>query len=83
MLWRPFIAYLLDVLGWGKPGLVWAFVGSKAREYMPSIPDNCYKLTCVHPAYSAHLKLDTWDSELLFPRINQSLLKGGKEIMKW
>ncbi len=83
LLWRPFIAYLLDQLGWNNPGLVWVFVGAKARDYAKGIPDNCYKLYAVHPAYAAHMKLPTWDSEGLFLKIREKLRKEGKLDIVW
>ena len=83
MLWRPFVVYLLDQLGWHNPGLVYAYVGKKAQEYMKLTPDNTYKLTAVHPAYAAHQRLDEWDSGDLFNRMNEKLKLVQKEPIKW
>jgi uracil DNA glycosylase len=83
MLWRPFIVYLLDALGWAKPGLTYAYVGKKAQEYARLTPSNTYKIMAVHPAYAAHQHLDKWDSENLFPRINENIIKEKKEPIKW
>jgi uracil-DNA glycosylase len=83
LLWRPFIIHLLDVLAWKNPGLIYAYIGKKAQEYMSITPSNTYKLTAVHPAYAAHQHLDKWDSGGLFPKINQILEKDGKTKIKW
>tara|TARA_R110000868_G_scaffold144292_2_gene363201 strand:+ start:1057 stop:1770 length:714 start_codon:yes stop_codon:yes gene_type:complete len=83
LLWRPFMAYLLDVMGWNKPGLVWVFIGAKARDYKDSLPDNNYKLTCSHPASAAHQKLEKWNSDDIFNRINKSLVLAGKTPILW
>lgn len=50
---------------------------------MSVTPSNTYKLTAVHPAYAAHQHLDRWDSNGLFPKINQILEKEGKTKIRW
>lgn len=83
MLWRPFIVYLLDILGWTNPGLIYAYLGRKAQDYMKITPSNTYKLTASHPASAAHQHLEKWDSNNVFVRINEILKENGKEPVKW
>jgi uracil DNA glycosylase len=83
MVWKEFIVYLLDYLGWNAPGLVYCYLGKKSQEYMKLTPTNTYKLTATHPAYAAHQHLDEWDSGDLWNRINGILTRENKEIIKW
>ena len=83
IVWREFIVYLLDYLAWNNPGLIYAYLGKKAQEYMRLTPSNTYKLTAVHPAYAAHQHAEEWDSGDLWNRINAILEREKKEIVKW
>jgi len=84
LLWRPFVVYLLDTIGWNKPGLVYIYMGQKAKEYMKITPNNTYKFTVVHPAYAAHKHLDSWDCQDIWRHTNLILQeKEGKEPIKW
>jgi len=82
-LWQPFMAYLLDTLAFSNPGLIYAFMGKKAQDWMKSIPSNNFKLTCTHPAFAAHMNLETWDSENIFGRINHLTKKHYGKDIKW
>ena len=82
-LWQPFVVYILDMLAWGNGGLIYLYMGKKAQEYMKITPSNNYKIMVTHPAYAAHTKADSWDSENCFVKINELLTKNGKEIIKW
>lgn len=74
-IWKPFIQYLLDIITFENPGLVYAFMGKKAQEWMKSVPDNNYKFACNHPAYAAHNNAERWDSGEIFVRINDAVNK--------
>lgn len=82
-LWKPFTVFLLDMLHWHNGGLVYAFLGKKAQEYSSLAGDNCYKLFATHPAYAAHTHSETWDSDDLFRKINETLQRQSKEPVKW
>lgn len=75
MLWQPFLAYLFDVLTFGNSGLVYVFMGKKAQEWMQSIPDNNWKLTCSHPASAAHQNQERWDSGNVFNKTSELVKK--------
>lgn len=83
MLWRPFMAFLFDILGWYNPGLVYVFMGKVAQQWAESIPDNNYKLFTSHPASAAHAAADRWDSKDIFNEINKILMKNNGEKITW
>lgn len=83
MLWEPFIVYVLDYLAWYSPGLIYAFLGKKAQEFMDGMPDNNWKFTASHPASAAYNKLEKWDSDNLFKKINDQLYKNNGEKITW
>ena len=66
MLWRPFLAYLFDILTWDNNGLVYIYMGKKALEWKGAVNDNNYKLTCSHPATAAYSEAETWDCNNVF-----------------
>lgn len=83
ILWQPFIAYLLDILTFHNPGLVYVFMGKKAQEWMKSIPENNWKLTCSHPASAAHQNQEVWDSGDIFNKVSKLVYNNCKEQIKW
>ena len=83
ILWQPFIAFLLDVLMYQNPGLIYVFMGQKAKEWADSVPENNYKLFTVHPAAAAHNKLEKWDSGDVFNQISKLVEKSYKEKIVW
>ncbi len=82
-LWKPFLIYLLDHLSWRVPGLVYLYLGKKAQEFASVTNDACYKLKCSHPASAGYQHLDKWDSEGVFKKCSEILIKDGKEPIKW
>lgn len=82
-LWQPFVAYVLDMLAFNNPGLTYAFMGNKAKEWMRSVPDNNYKLMCTHPASAAHAYQEKWDSGNIFNKISDSVKKSFNYDIKW
>jgi uracil-DNA glycosylase len=82
-LWRPFISYLLDMLAFKKAQLLYVFMGSKARGWNKSIPDQNYKFFVTHPASAAHDNAERWDSGNLFNNINTVLKKNFNTEIQW
>ena len=82
-LWEPFMSFLLDVIQYDKPELIYAFLGKKAQEWSISIPETNDKYLRTHPASAAHNKQDSWHSDYLFKRINDSLEYQGKKPIIW
>lgn len=82
-LWQPFMAFLLDLLTFHNPGLIYVFMGKVAQRWMESIPDNNWKITASHPASAAHSQLEKWDSGNLFNRVNQLLKENNNEKIIW
>jgi uracil-DNA glycosylase len=83
ILWRPFMAFLFDIIGWHRPGMIYLFMGSVAKQWSDSIPDNTHKIFVSHPASAAYLMKPTWDSQGCFPQINELLLKEGYPRIIW
>lgn len=69
-LWAPFIAYVLDQLAFKHMGLLYVFMGAKAKAYSKSVPNNNYKFITTHPASAAHNNQEAWDSGDVFNQIN-------------
>lgn len=82
-LWKPFMAYLLDVLTFNNPGLIYVFMGKKAAEWADSIPDNNPKLFTSHPASAAYNNLEKWDSGDVFNKISNLAEKHHKKKIIW
>lgn len=83
ILWRPFMAFLFDILSWYNPGLVYVFLGKTAAQWAEGMPDNCYKIFVSHPASAAHMDAERWDSKDLFNEINKTLNKINGEPIIW
>ena len=82
-LWKPFIAFLLDVLAHSNSGLVYAFLGSKAREWAKNVPANNFKCFATHPASAAYRGQAGWDSGNLFNQVNQILYQNNGVKITW
>lgn len=83
MLWQPFIVYVLDYLAWNNPGLIYAFLGKKAQEFMDGMPENCWKFKATHPASAAYANSEKWDSDGLFRKMSDQLRKNNNLEIKW
>jgi uracil-DNA glycosylase len=83
ILWQPFLSFLLDILTFQNPGLVYVFLGKKSQEWMESIPDNNWKVFASHPASAAYMAAERWDSGDLFNKINKILKDNYNETIKW
>lgn len=81
-LWKPFITYLLDVLGQHNQ-IAYVFLGTKAKEWNSHVPNLNYKFFTTHPASAAYKKDSIWDSGNLFNNINKVLRAEGNTEIKW
>lgn len=82
-LWQPFMAFLLDILMYNNPGLVYVFMGKKAQEWAESVPDNNYKIFTSHPASAAHNNAESWNSGDVFNQVSKILMDNNKEKIIW
>lgn len=82
-LWQPFMAFLFDILTFQNPGLIYVFMGAKAKEWSESIPENNYKIFSTHPASAAHNNAEKWHSGDVFNKISQLVEKSFNEKIIW
>jgi uracil-DNA glycosylase len=83
LIWRPFIAYLLDTLSWHNPGLVYIYLGKKAEEWIDCVNDNNYKFTVSHPASASYNNMIYWDSKDVFVKTKDILKKNYNFDIEW
>ena len=83
LIWRPFLTYVLDMIAWNNPGMIFVFMGKKAQEFAEGMPDNNYKILVSHPASAAHNKEERWDSKDMWNQINKILEKSNGLKIKW
>lgn len=83
-LWKPFTAYLFDMLKSLNTGIVYIFLGKKAEEYVDSIDaDLNHALITSHPASAAYSRLKEWNSNGVFTGCNNILKSLYNEQIKW
>lgn len=82
-LWKPFIAYLFDILGHYNSGLIYVFLGAKAKVWSKSIPSINYKFFIPHPASAAYKAQKKWDTGDLFNKVNKLLEENNNTKIKW
>lgn len=83
LLWKPFIAYVIDYLVWNKPNLIYVFLGKKAQEFADLIPDNNYKIMVSHPASAGYEKSATWECNDMWNKINKYLEQNERPRISW
>jgi uracil-DNA glycosylase len=83
LLWKPFIAYVLDYLVWNRPNLIYVFLGKKAQDFADLIPDNNYKIMVSHPASAAYNEEPEWDCNDMWNKINKYLDENAKPRISW
>lgn len=81
-LWKPFIAFLLDMLAHYNSGIIYVFMGNKAKEWAKVVPQNNYKMFTIHPAAAAY-RGGQWNSGNLFNQINKILKRNHNFEIKW
>ena len=82
-LWKPFITYLLDHLTHYNTGLVYVFMGTKAKEWRSLVGKNNFKFFTTYPSSTAYMELDGWDSGNAFNQINQVLKENYNTQITW
>ena len=82
-IWKPFIAYLFDYLTWYNNGLIYIYMGKEAQIWSEAVNDNNYKFMVPHPASAAYQKLQLWDSNDVFNKVNKILLTNNNEQIVW
>jgi len=83
LLWKPFIAYVLDYLVWNRPNLIYVFMGKKAQDFADLIPDNNYKIMVSHPASAAYNEEPEWDCGDMWNKINKYLEQNERPRISW
>lgn len=82
-LWKPFLNYLFDMLSSYNTGLVYVFMGNKAKEWRTHIGKNNFKFFTSHPASAAYQGAQTWDSGDVFNQVNKVLMNHYKTQITW
>ena len=82
-IWEPFTAYLFDMLSSMDKQLIWVFLGKKAEEYSEMINDRHVKIVTTHPASAAYQKLQEWNCNDVFNKINAQLSENNQKIITW
>ena len=82
-IWKPFINYLFDMLDNYNNGLVYVFIGDKAKEWKDSVNKNNFKFFTTHPASAAYTEQQSWNSGDLFNQINKVVQDHYKTEIKW
>ena len=81
-IWKPFTAYLLDLLNNYNQGLIYVYMGKKAEEWSSLTNDNNYKFAVKHPASAAY-NGSKWDSNNIFNEISELVKKNNDQIITW
>lgn len=82
-IWEPFTAYLFDMLSSMDKQLIWVFLGKKAEEYSEMVNDRHVKIVTTHPASAAYQKLQEWNCNDVFNKINAQLSENNQKIITW
>jgi len=81
-IWKPFTAYLLDLLNNYNPGLIYVYMGKKAEEWSNLTNGDNYMFTVKHPASAAY-NGSKWDSNNIFNKISELVKKNNGQIITW
>ena len=82
-LWEPFMNYMFDALDSRFTGLVYVFLGNKAKTWNSHISNQNYKFFVPHPASAAYRKHNVWESGDLFNKINKIIHEQYGERIVW
>lgn len=82
-LWKPFMEYLFDMLNNYNNGLVYVFMGAKAKAWKDHINKNNFKFFTTHPASAAYQGSQRWDSGNVFNQVNKVVKSHYKTEIKW
>jgi len=81
-LWKPFMAFLFDMLAHYNSGLIYVFMGKDAKEWAKMVPVNNYKMFTIHPAFAAYTDSE-WNSGGVFNQINKILNQNQNTEITW
>lgn len=79
-IWNSFITALFEMLSEKNTGIIFVFMGDKAKEWHKHVGKNNYKFFTSHPGYD---KINKWDSGNLFNQINKILNSNNGEQITW
>jgi len=82
-IWRPFIAFTIDMLCHKQQDIIWVCFGKRSLEMAELIPEHHTVLSVSHPGRSASLKTKSWNCENIFQEINDRLIMLGKTPIEW
>jgi uracil-DNA glycosylase len=68
-IWKPFMAYLFDLLNHNKNKLIYLYIGKKAQEWVDSIDEDNYKFLVIHPINPASINTRRWNSDDIFLKV--------------
>lgn len=85
MLWRPFVAKLLENLAIKKPNVVFVLLGSQAQSFTPYIAKHgCTIIEAPHPAYYVRTGSDYYpEKDNPFTKIDKALAEKGETPIIW
>lgn len=83
LIWQPFIAFVMDLLMYSNPGLIYVYVGKKAQEWADGTPDNNYKIFCSHPITAINNDPEHWNSDDVFNKVNKILKDNNNQMITW
>jgi uracil-DNA glycosylase len=82
-IWKPFIQYLFDMLKTLDKQIIWVFMGKKTQELEALVPDNHIVMHCSHPASAAYARLNAWDCNDIFNKVNNLLIEAKTPPILW
>ena len=83
-IWKPFIAYLFDMLNHRDHEYVFVFLGKKAQYFEELVDDiRHFILRTSHPASAAYAKEKTWNCNDVFNEVNNLLETRKIEKITW
>lgn len=83
IMWRPFIAYIMDHLTWNNPGLVYIYMGKQAGDWKDAVNDNNYKFNVFHPASASYAGSKQWDCQDVFNKTSEIVKKNYNFDIEW
>lgn len=81
-IWKPFMAYLFDLLNHNKNELIYLYIGKKAQEWADSI-DHGYKFLVTHPINPASINTRRWNSDDIFLKVQVLVQKHYNSNIIW
>ena len=81
-LWKPFMAYLFDLLNHNKNKLIYLYIGKKAQDWADSIDGN-YKFLVTHPINPESLNNKEWNTDNVFLKIQYLVTENYGYIINW